>query len=239
MSVVARLRRLFDLDARPAAIAAHLARDRRLARARARPPGAARGRRLRSVRGGRPRGARTAGERGGRGNASPRGSPTAWARRSPRRTRSLTRLFPDADAVAGGDRARSGGAGRPRQPRARRCARSPARSRAVSSPSTPRASRRELVEQMVALPGVGPWTAHCLAMRGLGWPDAFPEDDLVLRQALGGISGRAGARPRRALAPLAGLRRHSSLDRARHPAGSQRAPDSTRSSNQSAGASQP
>ena len=48
----------------------------------------------------------------------------------------------------------------------------------------------KLVEQMVALPGVGPWTAHYLAMRALGWPDAFPEGDLVLRQALGGISGR-------------------------------------------------
>jgi AraC family transcriptional regulator of adaptative response / DNA-3-methyladenine glycosylase II len=27
-------------------------------------------------------------------------------------------------------------------------------------------------------------------MRALGWPDAFPEGDLVLRKALGGISGR-------------------------------------------------
>ena len=47
-----------------------------------------------------------------------------------------------------------------------------------------------IVEQIVAMPGVGPWTAHYLAMRGLGWPDAFPEGDLGLRKALGGVSGR-------------------------------------------------
>jgi AraC family transcriptional regulator of adaptative response / DNA-3-methyladenine glycosylase II len=47
-----------------------------------------------------------------------------------------------------------------------------------------------LIERIVALPGVGAWTAHYLAMRVLGWPDAFPEGDLVLRKALGGISGR-------------------------------------------------
>jgi len=48
----------------------------------------------------------------------------------------------------------------------------------------------QLIAQMIALPGVGPWTAHYLAMRALGWPDAFPDGDLVLRKALGGISAR-------------------------------------------------
>jgi AraC family transcriptional regulator of adaptative response / DNA-3-methyladenine glycosylase II len=40
------------------------------------------------------------------------------------------------------------------------------------------------------LPGIGPWTAAYVAMRALGAPDAFPDGDLALRRALGGISGR-------------------------------------------------
>jgi AraC family transcriptional regulator of adaptative response / DNA-3-methyladenine glycosylase II len=42
------------------------------------------------------------------------------------------------------------------------------------------------VESLVALPGIGPWTAHYVAMRALGHPDAFPAGDLVLQQVLGG-----------------------------------------------------
>ncbi|HSM10848.1 MAG TPA: AlkA N-terminal domain-containing protein, partial [Lysobacter sp.] len=41
----------------------------------------------------------------------------------------------------------------------------------------------EFVSRWVALPGIGPWTAQYIAMRGLGHPDAFPTDDLVLRRA--------------------------------------------------------
>lgn len=37
--------------------------------------------------------------------------------------------------------------------------------------------------QLLALPGVGPWTAEIIAMRGLGDPDAFPASDLGLRLA--------------------------------------------------------
>jgi AraC family transcriptional regulator of adaptative response / DNA-3-methyladenine glycosylase II len=40
-------------------------------------------------------------------------------------------------------------------------------------------------ESMVALPGIGPWTAHYIAMRALGQPDAFPAGDLVLQPRLG------------------------------------------------------
>jgi AraC family transcriptional regulator of adaptative response / DNA-3-methyladenine glycosylase II len=39
---------------------------------------------------------------------------------------------------------------------------------------------RELEEQMTAISGIGPWTAQYVAMR-LGEPDAFPGDDLYLR----------------------------------------------------------
>ncbi|SMH44822.1 DNA-3-methyladenine glycosylase II [Rathayibacter oskolensis] len=45
---------------------------------------------------------------------------------------------------------------------------------------------------LLAIPGIGPWTADYLALRVLGDPDAFPAGDLVLRRALGGI-GTAGA----------------------------------------------
>lgn len=40
-------------------------------------------------------------------------------------------------------------------------------------------------ERLVALPGIGPWTADYLALRVLGDRDAMPVGDLVLRRALG------------------------------------------------------
>ena len=36
-----------------------------------------------------------------------------------------------------------------------------------------------------AIPGIGEWTAHYLAMRALGWPDAFPHTDFGVKKALG------------------------------------------------------
>lgn len=42
--------------------------------------------------------------------------------------------------------------------------------------------------ELLGIPGVGPWTAECLAVRVLRDPDAFPAGDLVLRRALGGIT---------------------------------------------------
>jgi AraC family transcriptional regulator of adaptative response / DNA-3-methyladenine glycosylase II len=41
----------------------------------------------------------------------------------------------------------------------------------------------ELRAQLLALPGVGPWTADYLALRALGNPDTFLETDLVIRQS--------------------------------------------------------
>jgi AraC family transcriptional regulator of adaptative response / DNA-3-methyladenine glycosylase II len=43
----------------------------------------------------------------------------------------------------------------------------------------------DFVQRFVALPGIGPWTAHYVAMRALSHPDAFPAGDLVLQQVLG------------------------------------------------------
>ena len=36
-----------------------------------------------------------------------------------------------------------------------------------------------------ALPGIGDWTAHYIALRALRWPDAFPAGDVALHKALG------------------------------------------------------
>ncbi|MEP6989856.1 MAG: DNA-3-methyladenine glycosylase [bacterium] len=44
------------------------------------------------------------------------------------------------------------------------------------------------IAQLVALPGIGPWTAQYIAMRALRWPDAFPPGDVALRNALGGVT---------------------------------------------------
>ena len=40
---------------------------------------------------------------------------------------------------------------------------------------------------MVALPGIGPWTAQYVAMRALGEPDGFPASDLGLKHAAPGV----------------------------------------------------
>jgi len=50
-----------------------------------------------------------------------------------------------------------------------------------------------MLGRLSAIRGVGPWTTAYLAMRWLRWPDAFPAGDLVLRRALGGLT-EAGAR---------------------------------------------
>ena len=41
-----------------------------------------------------------------------------------------------------------------------------------------------LVGRLSALPGIGPWTAHYIAMRALGWPDAFPPGDVAALKAM-------------------------------------------------------
>jgi AraC family transcriptional regulator, regulatory protein of adaptative response / DNA-3-methyladenine glycosylase II len=48
----------------------------------------------------------------------------------------------------------------------------------------PGASPEALVERLRSLPGIGPWTAHYIAMRALGWPDAFPPGDIAALKAM-------------------------------------------------------
>jgi AraC family transcriptional regulator, regulatory protein of adaptative response / DNA-3-methyladenine glycosylase II len=58
------------------------------------------------------------------------------------------------------------------------------------------ASLEETIERLTSLKGIGPWTAHYIAMRALAEPDAFPHTDLGLRKAAAAI----GIEPARLLA---------------------------------------
>jgi AraC family transcriptional regulator of adaptative response / DNA-3-methyladenine glycosylase II len=48
----------------------------------------------------------------------------------------------------------------------------------------PGADPERVREALLALPGIGPWTADYVLMRAVAWPDAFPHGDLGLRKAL-------------------------------------------------------
>ena len=39
-------------------------------------------------------------------------------------------------------------------------------------------------QKLLALKGIGPWTAAYLSMRGLSWPDAFPVTDVAIKKGL-------------------------------------------------------
>ena len=54
----------------------------------------------------------------------------------------------------------------------------------IASLLAPRARAEPLIERLCALPGIGPWTAHYIAMRALGWPDAFPPNDVAVLKAI-------------------------------------------------------
>jgi AraC family transcriptional regulator of adaptative response / DNA-3-methyladenine glycosylase II len=52
----------------------------------------------------------------------------------------------------------------------------------------PGRSLEDILVRLQTVPGIGPWTAHYLAMRAFGEPDAFPSGDLGLRQAVGDVT---------------------------------------------------
>jgi AraC family transcriptional regulator, regulatory protein of adaptative response / DNA-3-methyladenine glycosylase II len=52
-------------------------------------------------------------------------------------------------------------------------------------PLEPSADVADTLDKLLAVPGIGPWTAHYIAMRALSWPDAFPMPDAGLVKALG------------------------------------------------------
>ena len=42
-----------------------------------------------------------------------------------------------------------------------------------------------LFASVTSLPGIGNWSAQLIALRTLGWPDAWPASDIGLLKALG------------------------------------------------------
>lgn len=194
MPLVARVRRLFDLDARPDVIARVLGRDPLLAARVAACPG------LRlpgaidpfeaAVRAllGQQVSVAAATTLAGR-FAAAFGTPHA----APELAAGLVRRFPTAAEVAAA-----------RIPAIARIGLPAARAAALHGLATAVATGAvaldgvcdldAFVARMVALPGIGPWTAHYLAMRALHLPDAFPAADLGVKKALGGTPRTAEAR---------------------------------------------
>ena len=56
------------------------------------------------------------------------------------------------------------------------------------------------IETLCGIRGVGPWTAHYIAMRALAWPDAWPPKDVAVQNALHLPNTMAGQRRAAALA---------------------------------------
>src|SRR5688572_5845030 len=118
----------------------------------------------------------------------------------------LTHLFPTANALAEADLVGLGLT-------TARVAALHALARAVSRGTLDFAApAAEVTAGLGALPGFGRWTAEYVALRALGEPDAFPDGDLVLRRmaagdgtplTAAGLAARAAAwRPWRAYAAL-------------------------------------
>jgi AraC family transcriptional regulator of adaptative response / DNA-3-methyladenine glycosylase II len=58
----------------------------------------------------------------------------------------------------------------------------------------PGADREQVRRELLALPGIGPWTVEYIAMRALGDPDAYPASDLGVLHALRALGAEADAR---------------------------------------------
>jgi AraC family transcriptional regulator of adaptative response / DNA-3-methyladenine glycosylase II len=188
MLAAERATRLFDLKADVEAIAGHLGNDPALRRVLARRPGlrvpgcwdgfelavrAVIGQQV-SVRGATTLASRLV-ERCGEELPEERAAP------------GLTRLFPTPERLARADLSGLGLTGARRRS-LRALAEAVLAGRLRLAPGAdPQAAR----EALLALPGIGPWTAEYVALRGLGDPDAFPASDLALRRAL----ERGGRRP--------------------------------------------
>jgi AraC family transcriptional regulator of adaptative response / DNA-3-methyladenine glycosylase II len=181
--LLSSLRALFDLDAAPAASAAFLSRDRRLAPSVEREPGL------------RVPGAFDGFELALRAvlgqQVSVRGATTLFGRFAARFGEpaamphpALHRHTPAAASVAEASVEQLAGLGLPRS-RAltvRTLARAVADGRINLHPGAP---VEATVAELCELPGIGDWTAQYVAMRALRDADAFPASDLVVKRALG------------------------------------------------------
>ncbi|HET8656013.1 MAG TPA: AlkA N-terminal domain-containing protein [Longimicrobiaceae bacterium] len=182
-ALLGRLKHLFDLSARPDLIAEHLGRDERLeAAVRRNPglrvPGAFDGFELavRAVLGQQVtvKGATTLAGRFVQAFGEPVRTPLP----------ELTRLSPTPErvAVAGVGEVTALGVVRSRARSIIALAGEVASGRLRLVPG---ADPDATIAQLLALPGIGPWTAQYVAMRALRWPDAFPKEDVALRRRLG------------------------------------------------------
>lgn len=197
--LVAKVRRLFDLDADPASVDAVLSGDRLLAPSVARHPGlrvpgSVDGFELvvRAVLGQQ---VSVAAARTFAGRLVQRcGSPLPAARGG------LTHAFPTAAQVVEADLDGLGLTGA--RVATLRTVAAAVCSGAVSL--APTADREATRAALGALPGIGPWTVDYVAMRALADPDAFPAGDLVLRRRLGSdvLQRAEGWRPWRAYAAM-------------------------------------
>ena len=197
MPLVARVRRMFDLDARPDIINSVLARDPLLARLVAqrpglRVPGAIDGfeAAIRALLGQQVSVAAATTLAGRFGAAF--GKPLATPASAMTPGTGLTTRFPTAAEVVAAGATKIRAIGLP-------AARADAIHGLASAIATGnlRLDARDLerfVGDATALAGIGPWTAHYLAMRALHLPDAFPAADLGIRKALGGSPREAEAR---------------------------------------------
>jgi AraC family transcriptional regulator of adaptative response / DNA-3-methyladenine glycosylase II len=187
--ILARLRNLFDLDARPDVIAGHLALDPLLRTSVKRQPGL------------RVPGAFDGFELGLRAivgqQVSVRGASTLAGRIAERFGEAietplpcLNRLTPSAESIAAARSTTLAGLGLPaaRVEGLRNLARVVARGALDLEPGI---DPTAIVARLVELPGIGPWTAEYIAMRALRWPDALPAGDLGLLKAARLQSARA------------------------------------------------
>ena len=96
----------------------------------------------------------------------------------------LTHLFPTARRVAEASPDEIGSLGivRQRVGAIQALAREVAEGRLDLGPA---ADVEATMAQLEALPGIGRWTARYIALRALGWPDAWPSGDIALHKALG------------------------------------------------------
>ena len=178
LAIVARLRRLFDLDADIQTIGAHLASDRALApliarRPGLRTPGAWCGFELavRAILGQQitVTGARKLAEK----IVTLAGRAIAPAESGDER---LSRVFPTAATMAATDISTLG------MPKARIAALNALAHAVAAEPKLiePAGSFDETIARLLALPGFGPWTAQYWALRALRDSDAFPAADVAL-----------------------------------------------------------
>ena len=184
-AIIARLRRVFDLAADPAPIAAHLAKDPTLAplvksRPGLRVPGAWDGFELaiRAVLGQQitvTAAARLAGR-----------LVATYGDRLAEPDGDLTHVFPRPERLAPADLTALG------MPRSRAAALSAVAAAAVADRHLFDANceLEDAVKRLRSIRGVGEWTAQYIALRQLREPDAFPAADLGLMRAIASREGR-------------------------------------------------